>query len=271
MIQITRDNITYSLEWNDIPNLVRYAVAQNYSLCTLPREEIFKNATDIKLNSDTFTKEIFFEKLQETVQTYINRYTQYIPTNVKKIVSVGCGISNCELILSQIFPESELFLVDKHYLKPYEGYVTQQSKRSMLSKEDYFSNNQFYHSWDVVSDAITATNLNKEKYNFLSPEDSWPNDIDVAMSLYSWCWNYPFEMYSERLLNGLKIDGTLILEIQNLPNNMDQPNIISEALGSEPIIHQIYKQTPYYGYSNVHRNVNENNEWGGLYIWKRKR
>jgi hypothetical protein len=271
MIQITKDNRTYSLDWNDIHNLVRYAVAQNYSLCTLARDEIFKNASDVKLNSDTFTKEIFFENLQKTVQNYINIYTQYIPTTAKRIVSVGSGISNCELILSQMIPESELFLVDKQELKSFEGYLTQENKISLLTKEDYFSANQFYHSWDVVSDAISASNLNKDRYNFLSPDDDWPNDIDVAMSLYSWCWNYPFEMYSERLLKGLKIDGTLILEIQNLPNNMDQPKIISEAMGSEPIIHQLYKQVTYLGYSNVHRNVDENNIWGGLYIWKRKR
>jgi hypothetical protein len=271
MIQITKDNITYSLEWNDISNLVKYAVAQNYSLCTLPRDEIFNNATDIKLNSDSFTKEMFFEKLQETVQNYINRYTQYIPTNTKKIVSVGCGISNCELILSQMFSESELFLVDKDQLTPFEGYPTQESKQSMLTKKDYFSDNQFYHSWDVVSDAISASNLNKNRYNFLSPDDNWPTEVDVAMSLYSWCWNYPFEMYSNRLLNSLKIDGTLILEVQNLPDNFDQLKTISAAMGSEPIIHELYKQSPYLGYSNLHRNVDENNVWGGLYIWKRKR
>ena len=272
MIQITKDNLNYSLSWNDIPNLVRYAVAQNYSLCTLPREEIFKNASNIKLNSDTFTEEIFFGNLQKIVQlNYIDRYTQYIPKDTKKIISVGCGISNYELLLSKIYTGLELFLVDKHQLNTFEGYPTQKTKLSILTKEDYFSSGQFYHSWDVVSDAIEASNLNKEKYNFLNPEDNWPADVDVVMSLYSWCWNYPFEMYSDRLLNSLKIDGTLILEIQNLPNDFEQQKRISEILGSEPTIHQIYKQAPHTGYSNIHRNLNENNEWGGLYIWKRKR
>ena len=207
MINITYDNKEYFLDWSNLPKLVRYAVSQNYDVCSLPRAEIFKDPTNIKLNSDTFTEEIFFSRLQQNVNNYCQRYTQYVPANAKKMISVGCGIANYELILSQQYPELELYLVDKDNLTLYDGYPKQEIMDAMLTKEDYFSNNQFYHSWDVVSDAISTTNLKQERYNFLNPEDDWPSDVDVVMSLYSWCWNYSFEYYSERLLNSLKIGG----------------------------------------------------------------
>jgi hypothetical protein len=266
MVTVTHENKQYTLVWNDIPNLVKYAVSQNFSVCNLTRDAIVEAGQNIKF-TEVFTKEIFFRKFTNVTQTSFNNYINFISPSNKKIISVGSGISTVELIISQYATESQIFLLDKSELS--------RGPDKVYDKESYFSetnNHGFYNSWDVVKDAIKNSDLNSSRYVFLDPIDDWPIDVDVIMSLYSWCWHYPFEVYSEKMLNSLKIGGTLILEIQNPPNFRDVSKQISELLGGDPIFLQkkYIKQSDNVSEGNK-KNLDSTNCFGGLYVWTRKK
>jgi SAM-dependent methyltransferase len=241
MITLTHKNVNFSFSWSNFSELKKYVS--------------FQHGFDSKLPDD-----VFLQKLTNKIQSYCDIYLRFIPVNSKKIISVGSGASTFELILSKYCIDSKIFLLDKSEIILGFG-----------EKENSFSesNSQgFYNSWEVVHDAIKTSNLNSNSFAFLDPEDDWDEDIDVVISLASWCWHYPFEFYADKLLKSLKIGGSLILEIQNTPDFRDVPKLISELLGSDPAYQERYPHTPN---CRLRKNVDLKNEEGGLYVWVRKK
>jgi SAM-dependent methyltransferase len=243
MITLTYENIDYMIYWNDPLNL------KNYVSC--------QHGFDPK-SSDN----VFFQRLTKTMQAYCDKYLQFIPVNSKKIISVGSGASTFELILSKYCIDAKIFLLDKSELN-----TTTEGKEKSFSENN---NHGFYNSWEVVHDAIKTSNLNKDSFIFLDPADEWETNMDVVISVSSWCWQFPFEFYADKLLKSLKIGGTLILEIQNPPDLRDVPKMISELLGSDPT-HQIRYNILDDQYDRSRRNVDSDNNFGGFYVWTRKK
>ena len=114
--------------------------------------------------------------------------------------------------------------------------------------------------------------VDKNRFIFLDPADDWCTDADVVMSVFSWCWEFPFEAYAEKLSKSLKIGGTLILEIRIPPDLRDVPSQISELMGGPPIFLR-GKNVESLATENQSKkfNLNSNNEYGGLYVWTRKK
>ena len=241
MITLTYKNVDYAICWNNLSTLKKYVS--------------FQHGFDSKSPDDVFLK-----KLTSKMQSYCDTYLRFIPVNSKKIVSVGSGASTFELMLSKYCIDSKIFLLDKS-----ENILGVGERKDSFSE----TNSQgFYNSWEIVYDAIKTSNLNENSFVFLDPEDDWDNDLDVVISLASWCWHYPFEFYADKLLKSLKIGGTLILEIQNTPDFRDVPKLISELLGSDPVYQERYPHTPNF---QLRKNVDLKNEEGGLYVWFRKK
>lgn len=258
MLTVNYDNTDYTLFWNDISKLVKFAVMHT----RWPMKQLLLDSGEIKLNEDYFTKEIFFHCLKNTYTSYCNTYLPFIPKSAKKIISVGSGISIFELIVSKYCTDSTMYLLDK-------SEISSNEQIHNFSESNKFG---FYNSWDVVYDAIDASNLDKNRFIFLDPDDDWCDDADVVMGIYSWCWAFPFEVYAEKLLKSLKIGGTLILEIQNPPDLRDVPSQISELMGDSLIFHVGKKiEAIAQEQENKKFNINSNNEYGGLYVWTRKK
>lgn len=125
-----------------------------------------------------------------------------LPDN-PKIIDIGAGNSVLDLLLHRYHPGSEFFLVDrKNFIKP-------QSSPQFPSDE----NPCWQHSWTVVEDAISSSNLDKSKFHFLDINDEWPQEVDMITSYLAWCMHFPKEIYWERVLKSLKIGGRLIVDI----------------------------------------------------------
>ena len=271
MLSFTYNDITYELAWKDTANLVKFAVSQNYALSNWTVEDIINNNGVVSLDDTHFTQEFFFNQLSISTGLNWTRCIEYIPKDSKKILSVGPGVSTFELLLGTYHCiDATVFLLDKS-----ESTHALVGKSTLTDKNRYFSesnNHGFYNSWEVVTDAINTSKLDSSKYIFVDPNDKWESDLDVVISLFSWCWHYPFEVYAEKLLSSLKIGGTLILEIQNPPDLRDVPKQISELLGSDPSV-ILRKSTNIH--SNIHnnhkRNIDEKGEFGGFYVWVRKK
>ena len=99
----------------------------------------------------------------------------------------------------------------------------------------FSENHPFYHSWDVVKDAINTSDFDKNRFHFLNPESIFPEDADLIMSSASWCWHYSKDQYWDRVMKSLKVGGKLLLDIRILPDR-DIINEISEDLKGHPTI-----------------------------------
>jgi SAM-dependent methyltransferase len=180
--------------------------------------------------------------------------------SINKLVDIGCGISLLDLSLHQINPAIEFHLVDK-------------SEISVTTESKYFSfenNHGFYNDWRVVEDCIKTTSLDATKFFMHDPDDIWPNDVDVILSMYSYCWHYPKEVYWKKVLSSLKLGGYLILDILNLK---DQSVVeeISDVFGSKPISQMKYLYD--YSKTETHPYINEfsiiDGSYGGLHCFQR--
>jgi SAM-dependent methyltransferase len=132
-----------------------------------------------------------------------------------KIVDIGSGVSITDLLLYSYIPNSIFYLVDKNAEWP-----------NMLhpATVSYTETHPHYNSWNPVLDAIETSKFNRERFNMLAPEDSFPEDTDLIMSSYSWCFHYPKEIYWQKVRDSLKTGGKLCLDVRLLQDR----NVIRE-------------------------------------------
>ncbi len=202
----------------------------------------------------------FFLKMKNLIEWNFNRslFDSNIDiSKIKKVLDVGSGLSLFDLTLSQMNPDIDFYLLDKSDFK------------KKISQ--YYSKNNthgFYNLWFLVDDCIKHSNLNSKKFNKLSPDDNWPTELDLVISLNSWCWHYPKEVYWEKMISSLKIGGYLILDVLNLKDKSVVDEITNE-LG--PVISSSLRPLSMSNHPFKHEfNIVDNNV-GGCYCWQRIR
>lgn len=208
-LNINSDSGTLSVKWQDTNTLALYANLQ-YNVYFQSRNNL----------------QTFYEYFPRSNQfLWDQRHSQGVFDLPKgaKILDIGCGLAVVDLLLAQYIPDSVFYLLDiEHYNFNKENY-------------EYFSKNyQVYHSWQPIRDAIQTTGLDTERFKFINPTDTWPEELDAITAYYSYCWHFPRETYWSKVLNHLRIGGKLVLDIRHMDN--DTVGIISEAMRSEPII-----------------------------------
>lgn len=175
-----------------------------------------------------------------------------LPAN-PKIIDVGTGLGILPLILSKYLDNSVLYLIDKG-IRNIEKITEYQSLNN---------NHGFYNSWTPLLDAIDKNNIDINRFNILDPDDNWPENIDLIISTYSWCWHYPRNVYWNKVKNSLKFNGKLFLNVSNWPNE-NTIEIITNELKSIPIVENIIAYP--HKYPNVW-NIDEKGNRGYSCMW----
>ena len=170
-ITVNINNVDCKLNWTNIPELIKYASLQIHPF-----------------NTD---EDIFLKDYENVQSGFVNRILNFIPeldkTKVKKIISVGSGIGTTELLLLQYFNNAEIFLIDKDEISRPEIHAAGKCPPEIY-RNKIDNPRGFFNSWDVTKDAIQSSNLDQTKIHLLDPEDSWPNEVDLIISSYGWCW-----------------------------------------------------------------------------------
>ena len=229
-----------SLLWEDVKELRKWSKMQL-------GEAYFPN---------TLSDNEFMSLFEKRIQNNWNRIADNVDvTKLKKIIDIGSGISTPDLLASKYNPEAEFYLVDKaEYTRKTNGIYYQEV-------------HGHYNSWNVVEDCIASSGLDRNKFNFLDPNDNFPTDVDLVLSTFSWCWHYPKETYWSKVLSSLKINGLLLVDVLNLPDK-DVVQEISEELGSVPTIISKMNMDAHLNPFKDHLSV-RNGTYGGLYLWTR--
>jgi hypothetical protein len=196
---------------------------------------------------------LLFEK---RIQNNWNRIARNVDiTKLKKIVDVGSGVSTPDLLASKFNPDAEFYLVDKAEFTRHTNGLYYQDVHG------------HYNSWSVVEDCINSSGLDRNKFNFLDPNDVWPTDVDLVLSTFSWCWHYPKETYWNKVMSSLKIGGHLLVDVLNLPDR-DVVKEISYEFSSVPTVISRMKMDPHLNTFKGHLTVKDG-YYGGLYLWTR--
>lgn len=198
------------------------------------------------------TDEDFFKVMTNIVEWNWDRIVTKIDTSkLKTVVDVGSGVAIFDLLLSQC-TDANFYLVDKSALDKFFPVQYSADKHG------------FYNSWNVVTDAITTSNLDPARFNFVSPTDEWPEQIDMIVSMHSWCWHYPKDNYWSKAIANLKSGGYLVLDILNLADR-DTAQEITDELKANPISVVPLTPRPNHPFSTSH--VMKNGSHGSTYIW----
>jgi SAM-dependent methyltransferase len=178
--------------------------------------------------------------IKDLAKQRFNEWIRYNPSdNIKSIIDVGSGLAISDLLISQLRPDIDFYLIDKTVNESTFDDV-------MKNKNNYFSKSLddenyhgFYNSFDVTKDIIQNSPINPERIHFLDPADKWPEQVDLVTSTYSWCFHYHKDVYWNQLLQSLKIGGYLGLSI-TLRNGEHTIKEISNELGSYPCFIEIW-------------------------------
>ena len=220
-LNITSDRGLLEVNWSNVDLLGKYAAAQ--AGCYASNIDNKQNILDLH-NANFARWHEYCWKQREQLSTY------EIPDGAR-ILDVGCGVAVVDLLLYSYIPDSKIFLLDK----PGTWETTIRP-----TKVSYTDEHPFYHSWEPITDAIETSKFDKTRFTFLEPDDNFPEDMDLILSSFSWCFHYPKEVYWDKVINSLKKNGKLYLDVRILPDK-DIINEISEALKSDPKILEVPK------------------------------
>lgn len=219
------NNSKLELKWSNTKSLKNY-----YSIQTSR-----KLYTDEEMNDDN----LFFIKFNEIANTFFHKTISILPNleNIKNVLDIGSGIAIFDLLMSQYWKDSKFYLLDKSSFTIKENF-------------EYYSpsnNHGFYNSWDVVTDCIDSSKLDKNQFIFLEPDNELPTELDLVISTFSWMYHYPKDVYWDKVYQGLKKGGYLIVDILNKDDSpIDE---ISDIMKSKPIV-DYNKYMPNYSYKN---------------------
>ncbi len=150
-----------------------------------------------------------------------NTIKNFLPTRANAILDIGCGMAGIDIFLYRHYSTSEpiLSLLDK------EG----------ISKEIYYGYHgmgAFYNSLAVAKEFLIANAVPPDKI-IASNVDAggFPkgNAFDVILSLISWGFHYPVEVYLDDAYDALSDAGVLIIDIRS---NTGGKQILSEKFSS---------------------------------------
>jgi len=207
-----------NLQWSDVDNLSFYATLQS---------------GQFGKKDKMFSKQTFFEEFPKFYNLMWSLNNNLGINNIQsnsKILDIGSGISIIDLLLLKKDPSLKFFLLDKEELT---------LNSDVYYSEDYF----FYNTWECVKDCLQTTNLPSSQVSFLQPADTWPEDIDVITSYFSWCMHYPKEVYWRKVLDHLSTNGMLVVDVRNLKDR-NVVEEISDELKIKPKTFEIKNSIP---------------------------
>jgi SAM-dependent methyltransferase len=239
-LTVNTDRGPLQVKWNDAIELARWSNMQ----------------AGLYLQ-DTNSLQTFYEHFPRWYQMFWDaRFKQglFNLADDSVIMDIGSGVAVIDLLLASYLPQSKFYLLDK------EGFSF---RKGVYYDKDYPE----YNSWGPVKDAIHATNLDPNRFTFMSPDSVWPEQVDVITSYLSYCWHYPKETYWDKVMQTLKVGGKLVLDVRTLADR-DVIDEISKDMKSEPVAHWFDIKLP--AHIDNMPAPREGMPVGGRLIWTRQ-
>ncbi|WP_220457550.1 hypothetical protein [Vibrio marinisediminis] len=138
----------------------------------------------------------------------------YLPEKCESILDIGCGMAGIDLFLNQYYKDRSIdfFLLDKNEVNSSVYY-------------DFNNKAAFYNSLDLAKSFLNLNGISESKIKLLFANDeneiNIEQSVDMVISLISWGFHYPVDIYLERVYEILSDKGTLIIDVRKGNNGFD--------------------------------------------------
>jgi SAM-dependent methyltransferase len=139
---------------------------------------------------------------QETIFKDYERLKMVIPEQLECVIDIGCGIAGVDFYISKYHGRPELFLMD---------YTKRDPGRDLYG---FKQEGKIYNSMNATKEFLDKNGV----YNYHLIDCSEKYEVnkkaDLIFSLLSCGFHYPVDVYMNFILEHLKKDGMLILDIR---------------------------------------------------------
>jgi hypothetical protein len=167
------------------------------------------------------------------------------------ILNIGSGIGLLDIVLHQYIGGGKIILVDEN-------------KTTYNHTVGHWSETHgFYNSWDVFFDLINTSNISANNFVLSSPNDHWPEKLDLIMSSYSYLWHYPKNVYWNRIKPYALNKTNLCFDVLNRKEN------IKLEIDDELNLTSLYKAKPkLYFHWFINEMLLEDESPGKICFWR---
>ena len=176
--------------------------------CRSVVEKVLQNQRALHQSWSTLTDKQMSEQFKKW---FHDIRTALPPANVAspKIVDIGCGLGIYHVHLKHYFRgRSEHFLVDQSQYQVGQRGYEQHSRHGGFHNE--VDKMPFYTSEPCARDIAMANGFNVSNWHWVNatvPNVAALEKVDIVMSLLSWGFHYPIEVYSSTVRQLLKPGG----------------------------------------------------------------
>jgi SAM-dependent methyltransferase len=177
-----------------------------FSKCT-SLESILKANT---LLSGGSIKKEYYDDMVSEFETIKNE----LPETANNILDIGCGIAGLDLLISRHYDNKvNINLLDKS--------TTDNDVHYGFEKRGSFYNSLSLSKKVLVENGIQENNIflqeatNDNAINF-------DKKFDLIISIISWGFHYPIEVYLDEVYNKLSVGGILIVDVRKESDGLEQ-------------------------------------------------
>ena len=169
-----------------------------------------------------------FNKIKEEFETLKN----YLPSNVKNIMDIGCGIGLINIFLNDYFIDCQKFyLLDKNKI----------DSKIVYGFSDHYES---YSITNITKNFLINNNIQEHKLNLIDVNKKFSiksNSIDLCISLVSMGYHYPFSQYLD-IIKEVSNNNTVFIfdiasefqDITSLRDHFGDIKIIEESKLKQP-------------------------------------
>ncbi len=167
-----------------------------------------------------FISNNYHEKLEKAFSRDVNRdfnsIKDWIPVQGKrkdfKILDIGCGIAGVDCVLNSQYKNASFYLLDKTTVDKKIHYGFQK-------------NGAFYNSLPVAKEILEINGVNSDRINLIEVDDPsavvLPNGMDLVVSIMSWGFHYPVDVYLDKVTKILSDKGVLVIDVRANTNGIE--------------------------------------------------
>jgi len=181
---------------------------------------------EAKIRSEAL-KSLFEEGLREDYEII----KDYLPKDCSSILDIGCGVAGIDCFL------------ENHYRGTGVDFVL--LDKSKVEKKVFYSYRQkgaFYNSLAVARQMLMDNGIDADRIRLVEVHEGTNpeirDNVDLIISLLSWGFHYPLEIYLDMVVEKLSKNGTLILDIRRQKDGLA---LLQKRFGSVEVIQETPK------------------------------
>lgn len=126
----------------------------------------------------------------------------HLPEKIVKVLDIGCGLAGIDVLIAKRYG-AKILLLDKNGLED-------KSKIGFQNAQDFAAYNSFVYTKQLME----QNGIRDVGYYDVNVGEPIGERFDLILSLYSWCFHYPFDVYATKVRNALLPGGRVVVDVR---------------------------------------------------------